>query len=124
MWFREECHVKTMVEKIVDDDFWKTPGGVVLALFIAFVCVFCLWWLSLCYRNRAVVGVCDGMQQIDMDNRLAGKRRRGGHQRVSLDDEDGDDDILYSSQPRKSETRVRVGAGGRKGISNSNIYDN
>lgn len=130
MWFREECHVRTIAEKIVDDDFWKTPGGVILALFIAFVCVFCLWWLSLCYRNRAVVGICDGMQQIDLDHRLAGTRRYGGRRQAPFKENDDDDDLIFSksnnpevghAQHRDdSETRVRVGVSG----GTRNIYEN
>lgn len=119
MWFREECHVKTLAEKIVDDDFWKTPGGVMLAFFIAFLCVFSLWWMSLCYRNRQFIGVCEGMRIIDFDNRLTGKRRYMAS-RLPKEMEEDDDDLIHSLE----ETRVTVHGQGRNRGENTDVYNN
>lgn len=97
LWFREECHVETKVEKFID--FWKTPGGVFLALTIAALSIFVLWWLSLCYRNRGVVGVCDGLRQLDFDRRVLLGHRRGIKDHKVLD---GPDDELIYEEPNTS----------------------
>ena len=95
-WYRPECRVKTIPEQILQDDFWSTPGGVFLAIFIAFVCVFFLWWISLCYRTRKCIGVCAGMQEIDFDHRLLSRWRYGGRRRSKMGATD-DDVLVYEN---------------------------
>ena len=109
-WFRDTCHVKTSLEKVMEDDFWRTPGGVLLAIFIAAVCCFAIWWGSLCYRSRKLVNVCEGLQEIDLDRRLhySAKWKRSKKRGGRYTDDSDDDDIQVYDNGNQESTRVVV----------------
>ena len=112
-WFRDTCHVDTALEKVIRNDFWGTPGGVFLVMFISLACCFIIWWLSLCYRARKVVNICDGLREIDLDTRLHYAARFAKNKNTKKnnwqDDNDNDDDELIFNTNSNTRTRVNVG---------------
>ena len=108
-WFRDKCHVEAALEKVVR--FWGTPGGVFLIMFISLVCCFIIWWVSLCYRARKMVNICDGLREIDLDTRLqyaARYNNKKGAKKVWQNDND-DDELIFNSDNNNARTRVNVG---------------
>lgn len=117
-WFRDTCHVKTALETVIEDNFWRTPGGVFLALFIAAVCCFAIWWASLCYRSRKVVNVCEGLSELDMDRRLhyAGRWKRSKKRGERYNEDSDDDDIEVYNNQGPDNTRVVVRRDENQGV--------
>tara|TARA_Y100000310_G_scaffold323950_1_gene385120 strand:- start:315 stop:743 length:429 start_codon:yes stop_codon:yes gene_type:complete len=105
-WFRPECEITSHPLRQAAEsakNLWKTPGGVILILFIISMSIFLLWWGFRCYRAKR----CDWPWKV-RHNAFTARYSKNTPQ-----DNDSDDDVnVYSGQQPR----------GRGGISNT-AYD-
>jgi len=107
-WFRPECEITPHPLRAASEaaeNLWKTPGGVVLILFIIAVSIFLLWWAFRCYRAKR----CDWPWKVRRGSYASARYSKKG----STPDHDSDDDVdVYSNgQVHTSDTDFAVDGG-------------